>query len=460
MSNKSRRALVAGKLGNLAMSVIDKNRAGWAGGKAMDIDPELLSSFSGIDPERVLFVSGTNGKSDVTAMIYHILRIRGYKVVSNVGGDDLIGGVASSLIKASSLSGRINADFYIFDVDENCVHLLTGKMPCGNILITNLQKGQQQRSGDPDTVRRKMERAVKSPGMKLIVNGDEPRACSLADSAEKAVFFSVSRHSKAFTGNQTFVTMPCPKCRRNVRFSYFNNGGIGEFCCEKCGYTNNGGNAADSTQTEADYMVTDVDFAQRTFRINGAEVPMKYDIPHLLYDYAAAIAACREIAGITEEQSISALESFSLTSGQTETVTYKGKSIKCMSFRQENPDTLQEVINSIAEDKNEKVLGVGLGSFDDTILPYLNTFSAFDCDYSALIESIVRKYIFFTETTAYDSANSFIYGGAEPFKVEVFPTDDEEEILQTMLLSGCENMYLITDTDRLERIRLFAQKGK
>ena len=119
MSINFNRAIIAGKLGDSAINIIDRSRGtNWAGRKAMEIDPEILKHFSGIDPDKVLFITGTNGKSTVNSLINYILRHRGYKVVSNIEGANLVTGVASALVKASSLSGKVKADYYIFATDN------------------------------------------------------------------------------------------------------------------------------------------------------------------------------------------------------------------------------------------------------------------------------------------------------------------------------------------------------
>ena len=155
MSFKFLRALAMGKAGSAAISIVAKNRGtNWAGEKAMAIDPEFISHLKGIDPEKVLFITGTNGKSTVNNLINHILRNRGFKVVSNVEGANLITGVATALIKGSSVSGDVDADFYIFETDERYLYQISEQLPCANLLITNLQKDQVQRNGDPDFIYR------------------------------------------------------------------------------------------------------------------------------------------------------------------------------------------------------------------------------------------------------------------------------------------------------------------
>jgi hypothetical protein len=281
----------------------------------------------------------------------------------------------------------------------------------------------------------------------------------MADRATEAVFYGCEKHSQAFRKDDTFVTLPCPKCHSRIRIDYFNNDGMGGFCCERCGYTNNNGTAGDG-ERDADYKVTDADFENKTLRVNGVEFPMPYDLPYMLYNYAAATAVCKELAGITEEQSAEALKSFKLLGGRIDSIEYKGKHINYMRFKQENPETLQNFINMIARDKEEKVVVIGFGTINDFEPHYINSFYAFDCDYSGLIESNVKQYIFVTDTIAYDAANSFIYGGVDPAKVKVLPTSDEREILQEILLCGCDNVYLTIELHRFEHMKEFAQKGK
>ena len=288
--------------------------------------------------------------------------------------------------------------------------------------------------------------------MRLFLNADEPRACSMADSGRETVFYGVDKHAQSFNKNFSFVTMPCPRCHSRMIFDYFNNDGVGSYRCSRCGFSNAGGG-------ETDYRAENIDLDNGTFTICGVPFTMPYNQPYMVYNYAAAAAACKELAGVSLEDSAKAIKSFKLIDGRVETINYAGKSIKYRRFKQEAPETLQNFINVITADPEEKVAVIGLGTVDDIDPYYINSFYAFDCDCSALAGSNVKKYIFFTDTIAFDAANSFIYGGVDPEKIEILATDNVKEVLHRIARLDCDNVYLVTKLHFFEEMREAAKKG-
>ena len=118
-------ALWFAKIINVIINIVDKSRgSNFSGQKAMKIDPQMVAHFKGIDYSKVLFITGTNGKSTTNNLVNHIFRTNGRKVVSNLEGANLIYGVATALSKASSLTGRIKADYIIFETDERYLPLI------------------------------------------------------------------------------------------------------------------------------------------------------------------------------------------------------------------------------------------------------------------------------------------------------------------------------------------------
>ena len=186
-------ALWLGKLSIFLINVIDKRRgSNFSGEKAMKLDKQMVAHFKGIDPSKVLFITGTNGKSTTNNLINHILKQQGMKVVSNLEGANLLTGVATALLKHASLTGVVKADYYIFETDERFLPLIYEQLPAQNILVTNLQKDQVQRNGDPDFIYRKLK-PVMEKEIRIFLNNEEPRSRSFAMRHENVITYGVEK---------------------------------------------------------------------------------------------------------------------------------------------------------------------------------------------------------------------------------------------------------------------------
>ena len=427
-------ALWLGKIINLLIRMIDKSRgSNLSGEKAIVVDPQMIKKFKGVDCSRMLFITGTNGKSTTNNLVYHIFRENGYDVVSNLEGANLMAGIATALIKRSSIFGRIKGDFFIFEVDERYLASVYALLPAENILVTNLQKDQVHRNGDPDFIYRKISPVVEKAA-RVFLNGDEPRSFALSSLNPSYVTYGVEKHSEAFMKDGTFPTMACPVCHGRIEFDYYNNDGMGGFRCLSCGLR----------QGEARYRAEDISFADKTFTVDGTEFNMPYDIPYMLYNYAAAIAVAREMGGIPMDSVAGAFKNFKNVGGRYEVLEFEGKTIKYMRIKQENPETLQTSLNIIAQDKTPKTVCLGMGHIPDVIPSYTNTFYTFDCDFSGVTESNVEDYMAFTEYVCYDVAERLIYAGVPREKIKMMNTEDGDVIFDAVRNAKTDNIYLIT----------------
>lgn len=427
-------ALWLGKIINLLIRMIDKSRgSNLSGEKAIVVDPQMIKKFKGVDCSRMLFITGTNGKSTTNNLVYHIFRENGYDVVSNLEGANLMAGIATALIKRSSIFGRIKGDFFIFEVDERYLASVYALLPAENILVTNLQKDQVHRNGDPDFIYRKISPVVERAA-RVFLNGDEPRSFALSSLNPSYVTYGVEKHSEAFMKDGTFPTMACPVCHGRIEFDYYNNDGMGGFRCLSCGLR----------QGEARYRAEDISFADKTFTVDGTEFNMPYDIPYMLYNYAAAIAVAREMGGIPMASVAGAFKNFKNVGGRYEVLEFEGKTIKYMRIKQENPETLQTSLNIIAQDKTPKTVCLGMGHIPDVIPSYTNTFYTFDCDFSGVTESNVEDYMSFTEYVCYDVAERLIYAGVPREKIKIMNTEDGDVIFDAVRNAKTDNIYLIT----------------
>lgn len=429
---------------------------------ALRLMPGFLDAFRGIVPARTIFVTGTNGKSTSNNLIVHAFRTSGKTVATNLEGANLVSGVATTLIKNSTLSGWMSKDYLILEVDERTLPRVRRSLPGGFLCVTNLQKDQVQRNGDPDYIYRKILSAI-GQDVTVFVNNEEPRTASLARAAGRSVSFGVARNERSFaaaspdhavvsgeepTVDPYAVTMPCPLCHDALGFSYYNLAGVGPFHCRKCGF---------SSADTPDYQVGRVDFRARRFAINRHDFHLEYDAAPFLYNYALCAAVAGEF-GIGEADLDRAFRTFTNVGGRLEEFAFRNKKVCYVRIKQENPETLQSALDTIAADPGEKVFALGLEIVRDIIPNYNNTSYAFDVSFDRLLATPVETCVCYGKTNCYDVAVRLLYAGFPEDKIVLVDSDEPADIFDAIARCRPERAYLVTLLGQYEVLSRYVKR--
>lgn len=431
-------ALWLSKAAALMIDVIAKGRGtNLPGAIALKIDPNFLSQIPGIQPEKTVFLTGTNGKSTTTKLLNQILTGAGMRVVSNLGGANMTAGVAAALLKSCSLTGKLNCDYVVMETDERYVSRIRKQIPAKYLGVTNIQKDQVQRNGEPGFIRDKILRAI-CRDMTVFLNQDEPNTLSLATAdAERVVLYGVALHERSFEKNDDFfaVTMPCPVCHSGVVFDRYNLDNVGQFHCPDCGFSN-----ADAAQ----YLVDAVSFEEKWFCLNGKKYPFGLNLPEFLYSYTLAISIALEL-GLTEEAICSALNAEGNHMVQRQTHKAGNHQVKFFRIKQENSETLQSAINAISTDSTPKTMIFGLDEYIDFHPPYVNGCYMFDCTMQNLRSSGVARCISTSPALGHCGALRFLYDGFSQEDICVLPDSKEKTLAEVLDKGTTENIYLIEE---------------
>ena len=462
-------ALTLGKLSAAFCKVFfPKRGSNLPGSIALRIDPLFLTHISGIDKSKTIFITGTNGKSTSNNMVVHVFRTAGYSVCSNLEGANMKPGVATALIKHSDMGGRFKNEYLILEIDERSLEAITEDLKPGHLCVTNVQKDQVQRNGDPDYIYQKIKRAVSSvssvpsiDGLCLYVNNEEPRSKSLGNflnEGGRIISFGVAKNERSSPIEKDFgVTMPCPLCHDALIFSHMNLSGVGFFSCPACGFASN---------EQPDTQVTDVDYENETFRAESNQgnntdydrltkddvFRLSYSASFFLYNYSLCTCIASEFS-IEKAVLKKAFDTFTNIGGRMESFIHAGKRVTYMRVKQENPDTLQNALDTIAGDKNEKVFIAGPDIVSDIVPFYSNTFYTYDCNFEPLINSGIEKYICFGSIVGRDMVNRLRYAGVPEEMIEILDTDDEDKILAAIASVKTDNIYLITLLKKYEQLK-------
>ena len=118
------------------------------------IDPQFLSRTLAQLPLGVVLVSGTNGKTTTTRMVASMLQSLGLKVFTNPTGSNFTRGVVSSLLAEVSLSGKLDADIAVLELDEAYAVHFVKQVPPDYCLLLNVMRDQLDRFGEIDNTAR------------------------------------------------------------------------------------------------------------------------------------------------------------------------------------------------------------------------------------------------------------------------------------------------------------------
>ena len=126
------------------------------------IDPQFLSRTLAQLPLGVVLVSGTNGKTTTTRMVASMLQSLGLKVFTNPTGSNFTRGVVSSLLAEVSLSGKLDADIAVLELDEAYAVHFVKQVPPDYCLLLNVMRDQLDRFGEIDNTARLLSKAAEA----------------------------------------------------------------------------------------------------------------------------------------------------------------------------------------------------------------------------------------------------------------------------------------------------------
>lgn len=148
-------------------------------------DPGFLARTLDSLPYGVILVSGTNGKTTTTRMIASMLQNLGLKVFTNPTGSNFTRGVVSALLSEVSMSGRLDADIAVLELDEAyAVHFVRQVKPRYSVLL-NVMRDQLDRFGEIDNTARLLSRVAAATTGTVVLNREDRRIAALAGVVSK-----------------------------------------------------------------------------------------------------------------------------------------------------------------------------------------------------------------------------------------------------------------------------------
>lgn len=116
------------------------------------VAPGFLSRVLGGFRDGLVIVSGSSGKSTTTKMLVAVLEAHGRRVFTNPSTANISQGLSSALLERVSLTGAIDADIAVLEMDEGHGALLAPRLTPRLVLLTNVMTDQIDRFFDSEKV--------------------------------------------------------------------------------------------------------------------------------------------------------------------------------------------------------------------------------------------------------------------------------------------------------------------
>lgn len=163
-------ALYIAKLGTIALKLMKRNATFYPGKVAIKICPDFLGRIG--KPEKIIGVTGTNGKTTVSNLIIDILEHNGYKLVTNKLGANINAGLATSLIGDANLLGNAKSDVGVFEIDERSSIRIYPYITPDYVVCTNLFRDSIKRNAHTEYIQSIINRDLPKETT-LILNADD-----------------------------------------------------------------------------------------------------------------------------------------------------------------------------------------------------------------------------------------------------------------------------------------------
>jgi UDP-N-acetylmuramyl tripeptide synthase len=131
-------------------------------------------------PEGLVIVTGSSGKSTTTKMLVAALRANGKTVFTNPSTANISQGLTSALLERSGLTGRIDGDIAVLEMDEGHGALIAGSLNPRIVALTNVMVDQIDRFHDSEMVAAMLRKIAARATEAVVINADDQYLADLA----------------------------------------------------------------------------------------------------------------------------------------------------------------------------------------------------------------------------------------------------------------------------------------
>ena len=158
---------------------------------SLKLDKNILKKIK--LPKNIVMITGSNGKTSTTEIIYSILSKNGYNVGCNVEGSNQIEGVTTVILNTCNLLGKVKKDILVLEVDEQYLKYVTKYITPTYLIVTNIYRDQMTRNGHPEYIYNAIKQGIPQETT-LVLNTDDPLSSLLGYNRQNVIYFGMGKN--------------------------------------------------------------------------------------------------------------------------------------------------------------------------------------------------------------------------------------------------------------------------
>ena len=420
------------KIATKIIKLLGRNATHLPGWMANKLCPDFLGHLE--KPERLVYITGTNGKTTVSNLTAEVLKDNGYDYINNASGSNVSEGVVSALLSKCSFFGKSRCKLAVLEVDERYSPLIYPYMPPDYLLCTNLFRDSYKRNAHTEFISGVLNSQIPKH-TKLILNGEDLISNHLAMENERRYFGINCPDGHSSSDNIIKDIVACPNCGALLKYDYIRYNHIGRAHCPNC----------DFGSPELDYSVEKIDYEnQRCFiKMPGGACEFKLIGSNVtdIYNMLAAIALLSEL-GLEVSQIQKSFEKIKVVESRYYSENVHGKELVISLAKGQNPIACSRICDFIRHETGTKAVVCMMDDCYDAKESSENIAWIFDIDFEFLNDASVKQ-IVLTGVRNADYHLRLLMAGIPEEKIVL--CDKEEDAASYVDYAAVDKVYILHD---------------
>lgn len=333
-------------------------------------------------PDNIIVITGSNGKSSTLRMVNRVLQNAGFSVACNIKEDIQIEGIATTIIKNSTLPGVVNKDVLLIECDERYLTKIFYQIKPKYFVVTNLYRDNMAQNGHPEFIYKLINDEL-TQDIHLILNADDPLTSLLGYNRDNVTYFGINKNYLSNSENQSAYNdgKYCPNCKSLMLYDYYHFNHIGSYRCPKCGHKRKAPN----------YAITNLDLESGVMVINKKhKIPMKFRSIYNAYDLLTTFSVAR-IFGVDENVIVSSLTEYASTNDVIKETNLDDYEAVLINAKYDNSISFNQSLMYVINQKKDCIVIININNLK--ISKIIDTSWVWDIDFELLSENNIKKII-------------------------------------------------------------------